>query len=395
MQFSEITKSVQDAWNFSWPPVLMCIILYALVRFIIPSKKNTLSALIDLTLSHAGTMENARRALDPYGLSKLVPFVSLILVITVFYILNSVILLNCQYIPPHLDVREDVFAWKRFPVDKKILIYRSHPTAKSWNAAYYDAARKSKAFDIDDDRRSPYFRTEYFIKYTAIICAIILVFGVRRSGFSFKILGKGALVLAACALAWFANLLLLLFEEQQVIYTQGDTIQSYLLEKRPGIMTDPEPSEAEKRLLREHIGERWWSIQFIDFVKYQMIFHELSPSALETHTPYVSVDLKDSIDRLADIQYLKNERMIGEGHDGLLFAVDSSNSEYSKHIYSVIGAENELRMKTMKEQADIQQVSLNAIQESAGEQRRQLSFKGELIEVPNRGGSWDRVPKND
>lgn len=100
-------------------------------------------------------------------------------------------------------------------------------------------------------------------------------------------------------------------------------------------------------------------------------------------------------DRAADIQKFKNERMVGEGHDGLLFVVKGSlpQNDYGHFVRTTVNAENEDRMDLMKKMADEQKVSLPTIEAKQGEIRKNSAFKGEWIETQQPDGTWKPVEK--
>lgn len=98
--------------------------------------------------------------------------------------------------------------------------------------------------------------------------------------------------------------------------------------------------------------------------------------------------------RAADIQKYKNDRMVGEGHNGLLFIVtENLPKDDSAHaIRSTVNAENQDRMDVMRKEADEQKVSLPTIQAQQGALWANRSFKGEWIEV-EKDGTWVKVQK--
>lgn len=99
--------------------------------------------------------------------------------------------------------------------------------------------------------------------------------------------------------------------------------------------------------------------------------------------------------RRADIQKYKNERIVGEGHDGLLYIIkDNLPKDDSAHeIRNTVNAENLDRMDLMKKEADEQKVSLSTIQAKQGELRKNSAFKGEWIETQDAKGDWVKVEK--
>lgn len=98
--------------------------------------------------------------------------------------------------------------------------------------------------------------------------------------------------------------------------------------------------------------------------------------------------------RQADIQKFKNDRMLGEGHDGLLFIIKENlpKDDSAHDIRNTMNAENLDRMELMKKMADDQKVSLSTIQAQQGELWRNRAFKGEWIEV-EKDGKWVPVEK--
>ncbi|MGB7840571.1 MAG: DUF1318 domain-containing protein, partial [Terrimicrobiaceae bacterium] len=85
--------------------------------------------------------------------------------------------------------------------------------------------------------------------------------------------------------------------------------------------------------------------------------------------------------RMADIQQFKNERLVGEGHDGLLVILKNPEGEYGDYVRVAIDEENADRMELMKSLAESQKTSLPEIQSKQAELWRNRSFKGEWIET--------------
>ena len=97
--------------------------------------------------------------------------------------------------------------------------------------------------------------------------------------------------------------------------------------------------------------------------------------------------------RMADIQQFKNERLAGEGHDGLLVILKKPEGEYGDYVRVAIDEENADRMELMKSLAESQRTSLPEIQSKQAELWRNRSFKGEWIETQQPDGSWKWVQK--
>jgi uncharacterized protein YdbL (DUF1318 family) len=97
--------------------------------------------------------------------------------------------------------------------------------------------------------------------------------------------------------------------------------------------------------------------------------------------------------RMADIQQFKNERIVGEGHDGLLTILKKPEGEYGDYVRVTVEEENADRMQLMKSLAENQKTSLPEIQSKQAELWRNRSFKGEWIETQQPDGSWKWVQK--
>jgi uncharacterized protein YdbL (DUF1318 family) len=91
---------------------------------------------------------------------------------------------------------------------------------------------------------------------------------------------------------------------------------------------------------------------------------------------------------MADIQQFKNERLVGEGHDGLLVIRSKPEGDYGDYVRVAVEEENTDRMELMKSLAERQKTSLPEIQTKQAELWRNRSFKGEWIETPEADGSW-------
>ena len=99
--------------------------------------------------------------------------------------------------------------------------------------------------------------------------------------------------------------------------------------------------------------------------------------------------------RMADIQNFKNQRLVGEGRDGLLVIRSNPEGDYGEYLRRTVEAENADRMELMKALAETQKQSLPEIQAQQGKAWRDRSFKGEWIEIPKPEGGWEWVQKDD
>jgi len=92
--------------------------------------------------------------------------------------------------------------------------------------------------------------------------------------------------------------------------------------------------------------------------------------------------------RMADIQKFKNERLVGEGRDGLVAIINPPTGEYGDYVRRMVAEENADRLEQMKALAESRKVSLENIQREQATQWANRAFAGEFIEVPTPEGGW-------
>ena len=98
--------------------------------------------------------------------------------------------------------------------------------------------------------------------------------------------------------------------------------------------------------------------------------------------------------RMAEVQTLKNSRLIGESCRGLLAVIAPPPGEYGAYVQRVAEAENADRLVLMKQIAATRRVPLAEIEAEQAGLWRERSFAGERIEVPGPDGTcrWEQKP---
>ncbi|MEI8292482.1 MAG: DUF1318 domain-containing protein [bacterium] len=99
--------------------------------------------------------------------------------------------------------------------------------------------------------------------------------------------------------------------------------------------------------------------------------------------------------RMADIQTLKNSRLVGEGHDALLAIRVDTPGGYGDFIRKTVDAENSDRMALMKVEAERGKTSLPKIQAKKASLAAKLAFKGEWIEISKDDGTQEWIQKEE
>lgn len=92
--------------------------------------------------------------------------------------------------------------------------------------------------------------------------------------------------------------------------------------------------------------------------------------------------------RLGEIQPLKNSRLIGENHLGLLEVRNPAPGEYGDYVRKTVAAENSDRLALIDQLASEQKISREEVQKQLAENSAHSAFNGEWIEVAKPDGSY-------
>jgi uncharacterized protein YdbL (DUF1318 family) len=96
--------------------------------------------------------------------------------------------------------------------------------------------------------------------------------------------------------------------------------------------------------------------------------------------------------RMAEIQELKNNRIVGEDHRGLLSLRQTPAGKWGDHVKRTVEEENTDRTLLMRNEAKESNRPLNEIEIEAWKLRTDQAFKGEYIEVAGKTpGAFDWV----
>lgn len=97
--------------------------------------------------------------------------------------------------------------------------------------------------------------------------------------------------------------------------------------------------------------------------------------------------------RMAEIQELKNNRLVGENHLAELSIRNKPAGEYGDYVVETVREENEDREILMRFEAEEEGVSISQIREEQWRHWQRKSFPGEWIEVEDNGSyRWIRKP---
>jgi hypothetical protein len=92
--------------------------------------------------------------------------------------------------------------------------------------------------------------------------------------------------------------------------------------------------------------------------------------------------------RLGELQPLKNSRLIGENHLGLLEVRNPAPGEYGDYVRETVAAENKDRSALMDLAAKTQKISLADVQKQQAQNAIHSAFNGEWIETQKPDGTY-------
>jgi uncharacterized protein YdbL (DUF1318 family) len=97
--------------------------------------------------------------------------------------------------------------------------------------------------------------------------------------------------------------------------------------------------------------------------------------------------------RMAEIQALKNSRLVGENRRGLLTILELPPGEYGGYVERTVKAENADRNALMKRLAAERREPLARIESEQARLWRERAFPGEWVEEQQDDGVWRWVQK--
>ena len=92
--------------------------------------------------------------------------------------------------------------------------------------------------------------------------------------------------------------------------------------------------------------------------------------------------------RMGEIQVLKNNRIVGESHQGLLEIRNKPPGEFGEYVQRLVDAENKDRLAMIRDTAQKKNLAVEDVQRQQAELARNKAFSGEWIELPQSDGTF-------
>jgi uncharacterized protein YdbL (DUF1318 family) len=120
------------------------------------------------------------------------------------------------------------------------------------------------------------------------------------------------------------------------------------------------------------------------------VYQHADPGAtkkVEVRPPPADV-AKSRRNRMAEIQILKNSRIVGENHAGYLEVRNSPPGEYGDYVRSTVDAENADRARLIEKLSKEKGLPVAEVEKQQAELFRKDAFAGEWVEVPDAEGKF-------
>jgi hypothetical protein len=149
MNFSEVQQSVQQAWEFTWPPVVLLVIMIALVRLLAPASYVAFQRRLSLELPSRWARVQA--FLHHYGFAKLLPVAVLFMIVFTLFLTNSVLHLAGNSIPPRISYRPDIIFARAVDEKQLACLWSFFPWADVGSLQSIVNKRVEAEDKVDDD----------------------------------------------------------------------------------------------------------------------------------------------------------------------------------------------------------------------------------------------------
>jgi len=119
------------------------------------------------------------------------------------------------------------------------------------------------------------------------------------------------------------------------------------------------------------------------------VYQHSDPGTAKKVTPPPPADITISRrNRMAEIQTLKNSRLVGEAHAGYLEVRTAPPGEYGDYVRATVDAENSDRARLIEKLAKDKHSTVSEAERTQAELFRTNAFPGEWIEVPDAEGKF-------
>lgn len=266
MQFNDITSAIHDAWSFIWPPFVMIIIAFLCSKLLCSSGTNeAILAGWEKIKTTATNFESVRKVLEIYGLSKLIPFISLVAVISILYLLQGPVTVLCSKLPPYFSFEPNLIIG-RYDQNNLLLLLRRYPTTNSVGEAYsfaQDVLISNEEYqETKYDREQIHYKIQNFLKFGIVSLLILFILHLLYGASFFSLLLRLIIGFVLIACIWAIALVPFLYNQEQSFYDDWRKIQISLQAEAGGLLKEPPKEEEKRKLQKIDHNRKWWNVYF-------------------------------------------------------------------------------------------------------------------------------------
>jgi hypothetical protein len=269
MQFSDLTKTIQNAWEFSWPPVITGLLFYWIAHYLNPDGAKKKIEEINVKIRDYGSrIETFRTLLEPYGLTKMVPAVSAVIVVGALFFVNGPLLDLAGKLPPHLDFSPENLIIQTISDDDKLLLLKKYPSASDVTDAFYMAwmeYMKDKSSQ-SDNQAGVNFIIDNFIKLTVVYLAVVYIINLKSKQPFWSQSLKTLIIAVMLAVVWSINFVSLLKNQQNQFLSEWSSVRGAMQKDAAALMKTQEAPSQEIILKMQANQEqkKWWRFYIVD-----------------------------------------------------------------------------------------------------------------------------------
>lgn len=287
MQFSDLTKMAQDIWSFSWPPLAICSIAYFMASYFHPTGTiNAFQRTVAKAKKYGRKLESARAILEPYGLTKLVPTISIVVVVSFMFLLNGPVTSLVSNLPPHISYQPDLLIANTMSQPQKLALIRQYPMTRGLGEAYYLALENVK---LESKNQPSYnlamiwYQVHELLKFAFVFAIIMFLISLNAGLPKGRMFLKLLMVSSVLASLWLVSLTNLLYQQEQELYLESRAVVLSLEKNAPTLMALPMTAEEEEKLDPAFLkrSPTWWSIYLYDTHRLRWLQKTFFPSKFD------------------------------------------------------------------------------------------------------------------
>tara|TARA_R110001592_G_scaffold289216_4_gene558434 strand:- start:72 stop:884 length:813 start_codon:yes stop_codon:yes gene_type:complete len=244
----------------------MCGIAYWSARFVDPVATDKQSkSFVEFAKNLGEKLGTSKEILEPYGLAKLVPILSLILVVATLYILNGPVTSGLNKIPPYVYYMPDQLVAKYTSENDARLLVRKYAPVKSFREVYHKAIgahyKDTADFQVITGNREVCFKITIFLKFSLVVGSLVFFASVKREYRNWTPWTKFARLLVSIGFLWIITGIASLYYTE-VHYRDTWVPILELVRNDANVLPEPVDAMEEDMIIKTKEKSEWWRVEF-------------------------------------------------------------------------------------------------------------------------------------